>query len=94
VRERRRVELPASKRALLFHPKGEMLAFTKHDDHMPPQVVLWDWMRGKELARLPHPCGEPRSFSPDGKLLATLDGDERIRVWDLAEVLGRCRPEK
>jgi hypothetical protein len=86
------VELPRSD-AAHFHPGGRILALTTRDDGTT-RVVLWDWIERKELARLPHPCGGSRGFSPDGKLLATVEVDERVRVWDVAEVLERCRPEE
>jgi WD40 repeat protein/predicted Ser/Thr protein kinase len=65
-----------------FSPDGRWIASGAWDR----TVRLWDAATGEPCATLPHP-GYVLSlaFGPDGRWLVTAaDGDERLRIWDVA----------
>src|SRR5437773_863021 len=49
--------------------------------HQP--LRLLDWTSGKEIRRLDGGVG-PVTFSRDGKLLASAESNNSIRLWDVA----------
>lgn len=81
-----------------FHPDGEMFASASSDS-----IMLWDLVSGSPLATL---TGQQRrdertlaswatgvqsvAFTPDGKKLASANGDSTIALWDVAsrELIG------
>jgi WD40 repeat protein/predicted Ser/Thr protein kinase len=62
-----------------FSPDGHGLATTAEED-----VRLWDARSGELLWQVPHPEPARPSFSPDGKLLATMASSHSVQVWDVA----------
>jgi WD40 repeat protein len=59
----------------------------------PDEVVLWNTQTAAELGRLDFPIGQVSDWpmgvkslaiSPSGDVLATVTGDGRVRLWDLA----------
>jgi WD40 repeat protein len=65
-------------RQFVFSPTAAVLAVSDYDQD---EVRLWEPATGKVVARL---RGKPPfAFSPDGKLLAVVDG-KRVRAWDMA----------
>jgi WD40 repeat protein len=67
---------------LVLSPDGRYLAAFDYDSH---DVVLYAvWPRGPAFKRLKHPTELKRwLFSPDGRLLATVDVGGKVRVWHL-----------
>lgn len=62
--------------ALAWSPDGKLLAVAAGR-----QVILWDWIKGVELRRLPTGA-DHLAFSKDGGTLVTLRGV--LQAWDLA----------
>jgi WD40 repeat protein/serine/threonine protein kinase len=86
LRPLRLFSLPAPQggRRVVQFERGATRLLTWGDD---TAVHVWDTDDGREIAALG--SGVDRAFrsaalSPDGRLLASGEGDERIRVWDLA----------
>src|SRR5581483_48778 len=91
--------------SLAWSPDGKMLAAAgaRVFDNTPglfDTVSLWDPATGKLLRewRLQHSKDRPFghrvirvAFSPDGTLLAAVDGDNTIVVWDAATGMMRAR---
>jgi WD40 repeat protein len=78
--------------AVAFSPDGRILASagaarlwegTVHEE--PYRVRLWDVIAGKEIRRLAgNAIGvESIAFSPDGKLLASADRRDGVRLWEI-----------
>src|SRR5215831_15332812 len=69
---------PFSMYALAFSPGKRRLAFS----HLNTEI--WDFGSGKNLTDISPPFGgsAAMSFSPDGKWVATADGDGFVRVYD------------
>jgi len=59
-------------------PDGRRLAIASAES-----FVLWDIETGAELARSSEPMVEPKrlAWSPDGRWIAGVGGDERVMVW-------------
>jgi WD40 repeat protein/predicted Ser/Thr protein kinase len=75
-----------------FSPEGRWIASGGWDKD-GRTVRLWDAATGEPCATLPHP-GTVRTlaFGPDGRWLVTGgDGDDRLRIWDVAT--GRVRKD-
>jgi RNA polymerase sigma factor (sigma-70 family) len=71
--------------AVAFAPNGKLLA-----SGSPSGFCLWDLATGKELRRWPTPLTS-MSFSPDGKVLATVHGtpDGKVLATDRSHALRR-----
>ena len=65
--------------ALMFSPDGRRLASSGEFD-----TYVWDLLTHKKVATMSPPFGGSAavSFSPDGKWIATADGDGFVRVYD------------
>jgi eukaryotic-like serine/threonine-protein kinase len=71
-------------KALAFSPRGNRLAWATTDSSGAPILSLRDVGEQKEFARLPHSADVVSvAFAPDAKVLATLDYDGTVRVWDV-----------
>jgi len=78
---------------IAFSPDGEVLA---GQIIMTIQVCEAD--TGRELLKFQHPSFRdlsypPLEFSPDGRFLATAEGDGLIKLWNIATLRG-LRPPK
>src|SRR5262249_53035264 len=51
---------------------------------LEPDIVLWETATGKERLRIVRNDGKVRqiAFTPNGRLLAFVDGSDSIHVWD------------
>ncbi len=86
-------ELPANaavggrwcNKALVFAPRGNLLAWGSQDVRGKPVVCLRDVSAQKGIAAFPH-SADPVSvaFSPDAQAMATLAYDGTVSVWDVA----------
>jgi len=71
-------------KALAFSPRGNLLAWGNTDSSGARIVSLQELGAQKEIARLPHSADVVSvAFAPDAKVLATLDYDGTVRVWDV-----------
>jgi RNA polymerase sigma factor (sigma-70 family) len=72
--------------ALNLSPDGKILAVAwTSANTIQGAIVVWDTATGKELTRID--CGGPPGgmvFSPDGKVLVSVDFQRRLQVWDAA----------
>lgn len=66
-------------RALTFSPNSRRLASAGDFD-----LDVWDLTTQKKVATMSHPFGRSAalSFSPDGRFVATADGDGFVRVYN------------
>jgi len=64
---------------MAFSPDARLLAIRKSD----AEVLLLSPERGQEVATLPGELPLPLCFSPDGALLAVVEDERRVRLWDL-----------
>jgi eukaryotic-like serine/threonine-protein kinase len=62
---------------LAYSPVGKRIATTSYESNMK----LWDAETGKELLGIPNDGGEAIAFSPDGKRIASGNG-QLVKVWD------------
>jgi WD40 repeat protein len=68
---------------LAFSPDGRLLASSYTDQNIPT-VQIWETATGSELFSLPQFAEVTRLvFSPHGKSLATVNGDNTARVWEV-----------
>ena len=82
--ELKRREMPER---VAFSSDGKQMAVAWRNVYEIAQgaVVVWDLVTDKELRRID--CGGAASgltFSPDGKVLVTVDAEWRLHVWDAA----------
>lgn len=79
---------------LAFSPDGKtvVLSVLIHEEGrwLGSQVRRWDAATAKELPALPNPPGRKAScnalaFSPDGRLLAGIDHEGHVLLWDVAK---------
>lgn len=72
--------LPRPGDHVAYSPDSRLIAWSEAD-----AVVLADAATGKVIRRWPAHAGgvAPLTFAPDGKTLASADGDNRIRLWDV-----------
>jgi WD40 repeat protein len=74
----------------VLSPDGKHMAVqvSKGRINQPGTLRLYDLITGKVVAKFPSGGDFPflgwPAFSPDGKLLAAVDYDESLRVWDVA----------
>jgi WD40 repeat protein len=53
-------------------------------------VKLWDVGRRRERASWGDLAVRDCAFSPDGALLATVDDDRMLRLWEFPDITCRC----
>jgi WD40 repeat protein len=82
--------------SLAFEPGGKLLATAAETLDRGPdgrviaakghEIKIWGVTTGQEKRTIEHRAAEVRSltFSPDGARLATIDGEARARIWDVA----------
>lgn len=71
--------------ALNFHGPNDLLAVI--DDRY--YVNIWDGVRGRmpfDPLPLPDPAAGPLEFSPEGNILAALSQENRVYLWDFANL--------
>jgi WD40 repeat protein len=74
--------------SIAFHPDGTQLATGSGAvAAVQGEVKLWDVATGKELATIRDQIGSVfgLAYRGDGKLLAVASGDNKVRLWELAE---------
>jgi RNA polymerase sigma factor (sigma-70 family) len=83
---------------LRFSPDGRYLAFSGRRAGSPPvpgaAIILWDVAAGREYCRFVLPDARENgrlAFSPDGRALASANGDGLIRLWEVATARERGR---
>ena len=72
-----RVKIVSSEDTIVFSPDNTRLAVT--GAYGGTRVL--DWAGGKLIAERKHPGATRTAFSPNGQLLAQIDGDGIARVW-------------
>lgn len=73
-----------SSQAVDFSSNGRLLAWTDHQK----KACVADLISGKVLATLGVPA-QTVTFSPDGKLLASIDADNTLLLWDVVRMTRR-----
>src|SRR5712691_9930544 len=65
---------------ITWSPNGEVLAV------ITDSIDLWNIRSGQQADRLKHPDARSlqAAWSPDGTRIASVDSDQKIRVWDIA----------
>jgi WD40 repeat protein len=75
---------------LAFTPDSKLLVLggvhSREGQPDKAEIRFWDFAKGKVVRTLDWPGGlvYDLAFSPDGKRMASGDGDGAVRVWDLA----------
>jgi WD40 repeat protein len=79
--------------ALAYSPDGTLVASSGFGRNVSePSINLWDVASGRPIRRLDGQAGHHLggAFSPNGRLLAAVNGDGTIRVWNVATGI-ECR---
>ncbi len=74
-------------RILCFSRDGRFLVFQKQGN----TAQVWDRVSGKVTGVFQHPAGQPPfCVSDDGKTTVTLEGNQKLAIWDLPTGKQHC----
>ena len=84
-------QAPYTVSSIAFHPSRKLMAFSTFDRDGDANVIIVDTGLGRVVARL---SADRRGvhlvrFSADGKLLASVGAEEKVRIWAVNDLVGK-----